>query len=241
MHWKLAFVYEKIRVVDARCSFSNLSPAGSELIQTFLRKRHRSLLEGTPDSRPANKPAAGVASFTPKPEPQTDTADSTLSIDASTGQLAKSSSPSSPSKSETLASQKPRDNQEPAKLREAPANVEPQSNRETASKLETTVNQETAGNQETAASQWESTQSIQPNSEQNKNSARYVPAVVRQNTPSRTIIPQPIVNDPPETAAPQTPFTKPAIPSTPAPQVETPEISATTSRRSRTHRRARHT
>ena len=83
---------------STRCSFSNLSPLDSKLIQSFLRKRHQGLLEGTPDIRSDEKPAesnSGLRSFTPELESQSNIDGSSPATNASRSQSAESATPAS--------------------------------------------------------------------------------------------------------------------------------------------------
>jgi len=53
----------------AKCSFSNLSIAGSEVVRKFLRKRDRGFIEGSLESRSYDELAKGLTGATPKSTP----------------------------------------------------------------------------------------------------------------------------------------------------------------------------
>ena len=89
---------------DVKCSFSNLSLAGSKIIQAFLRKRHRGFLEGALESRSYDDLAKGLTGVTPNVHPPTNSNKTLHATDASKvseNQPAKSIVP----KSKTTASQ----------------------------------------------------------------------------------------------------------------------------------------
>ena len=89
---------------EAKCSFANLSLAGSDLIQKFLRKKHRGFLEGALESRSYDELAKGITGVAPKTIPPANTptdVHATDASDTSKNQSAKSIVP----KSKTSASQ----------------------------------------------------------------------------------------------------------------------------------------
>ena len=184
---------------SARCSFSNLSPSEVELIQNFLRKRHRGLLEGAPtagDNSDLIEGDKSLTGLTPKPESQSNTSDSLPSTDASTNQAGNLIPPS---KEAAIEFNSPGD-QQPPSVREIPAKPE------------------------TAANQWETTKSIQPSPARIKNSARYIPPAGPQYSQSRTVAPRavPQATDAQMTAG-QNPTGAPVTPSAPEFKVSTPD------------------
>ena len=82
---KVNFRVREIKDGIAKCSFSNLSIAGSDVIKKFLRKRQRGFIEGGLESRSYDELASGLTGYSPeiKPQPQASTPKSLHATDAS--------------------------------------------------------------------------------------------------------------------------------------------------------------